>query len=306
MVYRVTLVAAVLLVFAGSIAAKKRLGEPFRPEYTTRWECQRIVSTTPSVTEILFALGLGDRVVGVSRFCDYPPKVREIPRVGGLFDPNLEALLKLKPDLVVLLEEQAEAMPELDKLNLETLVVNHQTIEGLIDSFRSIGRRCGKGLEGRAMAQRFRDRLDRVGAKTAGLPRPRVLFVLDRTFGRGKLTDVFAAGADGYFDKIIELAGGRNACRVRNVRNPVLSSEAIMRIDPDVIVDLARPDILDQFDQETIRADWKELSQVKAVRDGRLLVFNNAYACVPGPRMLQLVEDLARALHPDVDWEEGD
>ncbi|MBN1395189.1 MAG: ABC transporter substrate-binding protein [Pirellulales bacterium] len=306
MVYRVTLIAAIFLVFAGSILANKQFGERLRPESTPRWECRRIVSMAPGVTETLYALGLGDRVVGVTRYCDYPPEVKEKARVGGFLDPNLEAIVVLKPDLVVLLEEQAELAAVLAKLELETLVVNHQTIDGVIDSFRTIGRRCGKGSQGRQLARRFEQRLRKIRAATDGLPRPRVLFVLDRAYHTGRLTDVYVAGADEYFDAIVELAGGRNACRVRTVRNPVLSAEGIMRLDPEVIVDLARTDALEKRDPRSISADWRSLSRVKAVRDGRLLVFDKAYAGVPGPRIIQLVEDLARELHPEAEWEKVD
>ena len=306
MSYRITLIAAILLIFAGSILANKQLGDPLLPEYTPRWECRRIVSLAPSITETLYALGLGNRVVGVTRYCEYPPDVQRKTRVGGYFDPNLEAILTLKPDLVVMLEEQAESMPAMEKLKLETLVVNHKTIDGIIDSFRAIGRRCGKGPEGRRMARQFKYRLERISAKTQGLPRPRVLFVLDRTFGHGRLTDVYVAGADDFFDTIIELAGGRNACRVQSVRNPVVSSEGLLWLDPDVIVDLARPDVLEKYDRQTILADWNELPQIKAVQSGQLLIFDKSYACVPGPRLIQLVEDLARALHPEVKWEESE
>ena len=304
MAYRVTLIVAILSVFAGSILANKQLSEPLRLEYTPRWGCRRIVSMAPSITETLYALGLGDRVVGVTRYCDFPPDVQRKTRVGGYFDPNLEAILMLKPDLVIMLEEQVESMPAMDKLKLETLVVSHKTIDGIIDSFRAIGRRCGRGPEGRWMAREFKDRLERIRAKTQGLPRPRVLFVLDRTFGRGHLTDVYVAGADDFFDTIIELAGGRNACRVQGARNPVVSPEGLLWLDPDVIVDLARSDVLEKHSQQTIRADWKELAQIKAVYSGQLLIFDKGYACVPGPRLIQLVEDLARVLHPEVEWVE--
>ena len=305
MSYRVTLIVAILSVFTGSILANKQLSKPLRLEYTPRWDCRRIVSMAPSITETLYALGLGDRVVGVTRYCEYPPDVRDKARVGGYFDPNLEAILTLKPDLVIMLEEQAESMPAMDMLKLETLVVSHKTIDGIIDSFRTIGRRCDRGSEGKWMAREFKDRLERIRAKTQGLPRPRVLFVLDRTFGCGHLTDVYVAGADDYFDTIIELAGGRNACRVQSVRNPVVSPEGLLRLDPDVIVDLVRPDKLKKHGQQTIRADWKELSRIKAVYSGQLLIFEKSYACIPGPRLIQLVEDLARVLHPGVEWEES-
>ncbi len=303
MAYRLTLITAIVLVFAGGIWAKRRLGVPPRPEYVPRWQCRRIVSMAPSITETLFALGAGDRLVGVSKFCEYPPEVRELPRVGGYFDPNLEAVLMLKPDLVIMLEEQAESLPSLEELDLQTLMVNHQTIDGIIDSFRSIGRRCEVGEEGRWMARQYRRRLERIRAITQRLPRPSVLFVLGRNHHGGRLEDVFVAGADDYFDTIMELAGGRNACRVQSVRNPVVSQEGIIWLDPQVIVDLVRTADLEKDGRRAIVERWrKELPRVRAVEDDRVLIFDQQFARVPGPRFIQLLETLARELHPQADW----
>src|SRR3990172_5373816 len=206
MVYRATLIAAIVLVFSASLLAHKRIEDPMRPEATPFWQCRRIVSMSPSITETLYALGLGDHVVGGTRYCEYPPEVKDKVQIGGYFDPNFEAILALKPDLVVMLEEHEQSLPGFEKLKLETLVVSHQTIEGIIESFRTIGRVCGKGPEGRRMAYDYENRLGRIHDKTRLLPRPRVLFALDRTFGRGHLVDVYIVGADGYFDRIIELA----------------------------------------------------------------------------------------------------
>ncbi len=292
--------AAIVLVFAATLLAHKRIDATTRPKAMPLWQCRRIVSMSPSITETLYALGLGDRVVGVTRYCQYPPEVKDKVRIGGYYDPNFEAIVALKPDLVVMLEEQEQSLPGFEKLNLETLVVCHKTVEGIIDSFRTIGRACGKGPEGRRMARDYENRLKRIHDKMQGAPRPRVLMALDRTFGRGHLADVYITGADGYFDKIIELAGGQNVYRQRGVRNPVVSPEGIMGLNPDVIIDLVRKDVLEQFDRQTILADWNELRQVEAVKNHRVLIFDQDYAWVPGPRFVRMVEDLARALHPEV------
>lgn len=302
MVHRITLIAAILLAFSASILAHRRLDDPMRPEIMPLWQCRRIVSMAPSITETLYALGLGDRVVGVTRYCEYPPEVKDKPRVGGYYDPNFEAIVALQPDLVVMLEKHEQSLPGLEKLKLETLVVSHKTIEGIIESFRTIGRVCGKGVEGRRMAYDYQNRLRRIRDKTEHLPRPRVLFALDRTMGRGHLADVYVVGADDYFDRIIELAGGENVYRGQGVRYPVVSSEGILWLNPDVIVDLAPKQVLEQTDRQTLVSDWDELGQVEAVKKHRVLVFDQDYASIPGPRFLRLVEDLARVLHPEVDW----
>jgi iron complex transport system substrate-binding protein len=303
MVYRAILVAAIVLVFSASLLARKRIEDPMRPEYLPLWQCRRIVSMSPSITETLYALGLGDRVVGVTRYCTYPPDVKNKAKIGGYFDPNFEAIVALKPDLVVMLEEQEQSLPGFEKLKLETLVVCHKTVDGIIDSFRKIGQVCGKGPEGRRMAHSYEERLGRIQETMQRLPRPRVLLVLNRTIGCGHLVDVFVAGVDGYFDRIIELAGGQNVYCERGVRNPVVSPEGILRLNPDVIIDLVSPVQKENHSQSAILADWEELRQLKAVKDHRVLVFSEDYDSVPGPRFIHLVEDLARALHPEMTWD---
>ena len=105
---------------------------------------------------------------------------------------------------------------------------------------------------------------------------------------------------DDYFDRIIELAGGQNVYRERGVRNPVVSAEGISWLNPDVIIDVVRKEVLEHVDRQAIVADWNELGQVEAVRKHRVLVFDQDYATVPGPRFIDLVEDLTRVLHPEV------
>ncbi len=305
MICRITLVAAIVAAFAVSLAAQRQLELPLRPESTPFWRCERIVSTAPSITETLYALGLGDRVVGVTRFCEFPPEVKHKPQIGGYYDPNFEAIVALRPDLVIMLEEQAEAVPAFAKLKLETLVILHKTIAGVIDSFRTIGRVCGRGPEGRQMAAEFERRLAVVEKKTKDLPRPRVLGVLDRTFGNGKLADVYVVGDDSYLDTMIQLAGGQNAYQQRGIRYPTVSTEGLLSLNPDVIVDLVPKTGLEQLSRDKLVADWNQLHQVAAVRNRRVLVFDQTYACVPGPRFLQFVEALARALHPEVDWDDS-
>jgi iron complex transport system substrate-binding protein len=306
MIYRLTLLSAIVLVFATSLLLQRRIDEPLRPEVVPFWQCRRIVSMAPSITETLYALGLGDRIVGVTRDCKYPPEAQDKVQIGGYYDPNFEAILALKPDLVIMLEEHEQSLLGFEKLKLETLVVSHQTIDGVIESFRTIGRVCGKGPEGRRMAHQFDNRIRRIQEKTRSLPRPRVLMALDRTFGCGHLADVYVVGSDAYFDRIIELAGGQNVYTERGVRYPVVSPEGMLWLNPDVIVDLVPKSVLKQTDRETIIADWNELGDVAAVKNHRVLVFDQDYAVVPGPRILRLVEDLARALHPEVDWDSPD
>jgi iron complex transport system substrate-binding protein len=303
MIYKVGLPAIIVLAFAASYWGQKQLDAFEHVEIPPVSQCRRIVSMAPSITETLYALGLGDRVVGVTRYCAYPPEVKEKARVGGYFDPNFEAILALQPDLVILQEGHEQALPGFQKLNLRTQAVCHKNIEGIVESFRTIGRVCGCEQKGREMAENYEKRLQNIQRKTAGLARPSVLFAVDRTPVPNHLADVYIAGADGYFDRMIELAGGQNAYRER-IRFPVVSPEGILSMNPEVIIDLAPVVAMHNRDAQSIADDWNELAEVDAVKYHRVHVFDQGYACVPGPRFIQIVEDIAHILHPEIDWKE--
>ena len=264
-------------------------------------DARRIVSQAPSVTETLFALGLGDRVVGVTRYCDYPPEARGRPQTGGVHDPNFEAILALRPDLVVLAEGRSDNLQSFRKLGLPALAVEHRNVEGILESIQTIGRACGAEERAQAIVEDVRVRLDRVGQQTAGRPRPRVLLAVQRTLGTGRVEDVCIAGCDGHLGRIIELAWGQNA--YGGVAHfPVVSAEGILRMDPEVIVDLVPGLAGGGVDRKQLAADWDGLARLRAVRSGRVHVLDDDFAFKPGPRFVLLVEKLARLLHPEADW----
>ena len=162
--YRLLLLGAIVSAFAASWLAQDRLHDARRLQICPGvWQCRSIVSMAPSITETLFALGLGDRVVGVSKFSNYPPEANAIPAVGGHLDPNLEAILALKPDLVVLLEEQRESLAALEKLNLPQAPTNGgiwKRWSSIIRRFRGLSSPSG-GLDDFAGEDRKADKWPR-------------------------------------------------------------------------------------------------------------------------------------------------
>ena len=303
---KIVFAAIIVLVFAGSYVARRQIERAEAHAPRSLGGATRIVSMAPSITETLYALGLGDRVIGVSRFCRYPAEVNEKPRVGGYHDPNFEAIVALKPDLVVMLEGHEQNQPAFARLGLPTLTVRHTSVEGILESIASIGDASGTEDRAGEIVADIRRRLARIERKTASRPRPRVLFSIDRTLGAGGIEDVYIAGRDGHIDRIIELAGGRNAFDRGAARFPQVSGEGILNMNPEVIVDLVRGLSATKLDRRTVRADWNQLPQVEAVRTGRVYVIDDDYAYVPGPRFILLVEKLARLIHPEVDWSRPD
>lgn len=259
----------------------------------------KIISLAPSTTETLFALGLGGNVVGVTRYCDYPEPARSVARVGGFFDPNYEQIVALQPDLVVLLTSHRNAMRELKKMGIRTLAVPHKTIGDIHESIRAIGEACGADKAAAALLRELDDRSRRVRSTVQGRQRRRVLVCIGRDTETGKLSGMYMAGRQGFYHELIESAGGINANEDETVAYPQLSAEGVIRVNPDVIVDLVSHIKPGANPPAQIIRQWDRLSPVTAVQEGRVYAIVGNHALRPGPRYVQFLEQLARLLHPE-------
>ncbi|MDD5309560.1 MAG: cobalamin-binding protein [Deltaproteobacteria bacterium] len=264
--------------------------------------CRRVVSLAPSITEMLFALGLGDRVVGTTRYCNYPAEARNKARIGGYVDPSYELIVELRPDLVLALGVHEAAIEVLGKVGIRTLTLDLGSVRDILRSIRTVGLACGVGPRAETLVASIEERLSRVRSKTARLERPRVLVSVGRDEEAGYLKDVYAAGQRSYLDEVIELAGGENAVGETVTAFPGLSAEGIITINPEVIIDiLAHGDGKKTTNVETL-GQWAAAGRTQAVRNGRVHVFEEDYATIPGPRVALLVEQFARLIHPEIDW----
>jgi iron complex transport system substrate-binding protein len=295
------LVAVIVGLFAASLAGRYRLTHgPGQGTPAPSGPPRRIVSMAPNLTEILFELGLGDRVVGVTRYCTHPPEAAERPKIGGQLDPNFEAVVSLRPDLIVMLREQAALEDSFATLRIPTLAVADNSLPEIFAAIQRIGAACGVQTRAEEIVGRMRRRVERIRQATANRSSPRVLIVIDRTQGTGHIEDAYIAGDDGYFDRLIHLAGGRNAYRGPSVAYPVVSPEGLIHLDPEVIIDFsATVGEEDQADERL--ADWQSLDRIAAVRAGRVYAVGGGGQLLPGPRTVDLLENLARCVHgPDV------
>ena len=261
---------------------------------------ERIISLAPSTTEILFALGVGEQVVGVTRYCDYPCSASSIAKVGGYVDPNYEEIVTLKPDLVVLLTSHRDAKVELEKMNVRTLTVPHEEIEDIHEAIRIIGETCGKKDEAQALVDNLTSRTQTIKQAVEGKPQPRVLVCIGRDVESGQLAGMYIAGRNGFYDEIIEMAGGVNAYRDKEVAYPKISAEGVLQLNPDVIIDLVSHIDPGKKTSEEIERQWSQLRMVTAVRKGQVHVIVGNHALRPGPRYIEFLEQMARLLHPEV------
>jgi iron complex transport system substrate-binding protein len=300
---KLILIAVFAAILGGSFLAKALLEKPDEPAAPGDRPPERIVSMSPHITETLFALGLGDRVVGVTRFCTYPPEAQTRAQVGGYLDPNYEAILALKPDVVIYPGENDEFVHKLHELGLAALGVRHNSIEEILDTITTIGRRCGVEARADRLVAEMQRRIDRVARKTAGLSRPGVMIVVERSLGVGRPENVCIAGADRFMNRMVELAGGRNCCGEDRVGFPLVSLEGIHKMNPEVILDLVAERRQGNYSKEVLLRDWQPLGQVAAVRDDRVYLVDDEYVFIPGPRLALSVEKLARLIHPELKWE---
>lgn len=263
---------------------------------------RRIVSLAPSLTETLFALGVGDRVVGVTRYCAYPPEVRDVPKVGGHLDPNFEAIVSLEPDLVVLIPSGEANAGRLRALGVPVLQVDQHDVKSLLNSVSVLARACGveeRGIRVRADIER---RLAAVAAVVEGAPRPRTVVVVGHDIGAGVVRSVWAAGPDTFYSGVLEMAGAVNAVDGGLAQYPEISREGLATIDPDVVLDVVAGVEERGLEMTEILAGWRQLSELRAVREDRFRVLEGDVMVVPGPRLPEMVRGFAVSLHPELDW----
>ncbi len=248
----------------------------------------------PSITEILFALDLGHKVVGVTNYCDYPPEAAERAPVGGFKGKSIETILSLSPDLVIGTEDGNEApiFRTLDRLNIRTLKVQPSTIEGVIETVQVVGRAAGRPEKAEELARRLERRLGAIKERVAGARRVGVLFV----YGREPLV---LAGPGTFADDMIVLAGGENVAADALIPYPRFSMETVMAKRPGVIIEGGMGS--EAVERETREAAnfWSRYPSLPAVRDGRVVVLDEDLIARPGPRIFDGIEDLARVLHPE-------
>lgn len=277
-------VAVVLSCSSGETGKKARAGGGVP---------SRIISLAPNITETLFALGLGERVVGVTDFCNYPPQARKLQRLGGYIDPNLEAMLRLRPDLVVLMEEHQRVKGFLAQNRIRSLTVDNHDVRSIMASIIKVAERCGVAKRGRTLAGSIAAEIDQEAGNRAdtGMAIPRLLLCVEReAVGSGKVGKVWAAGRGTFYDDLIRSAGAENAIGSTAPAYPMLSSEGIIHLRPDVIVELCSGP--SQLTRDQVLADWASLEMAPAVENGMVELIVGDYVSIPGPRLTLLLRDL--------------
>lgn len=262
---------------------------------------ERIVSLSPNLTHIIYALGDLDKVVGVTLYSDFPPKAKDLPSVGGWINPNYEAILALRPDLVILMKDQDTIFgANIRALGLKTLVTDsNDSVSDILKTITYLGEVLGREEEAKRLVADMKSSLDRIGRMTKGAHRKKVLLVVGRS--PGTLEDIYVIGRNNYINELIELAGGENA--VENTRLSIkITKEAVLTLDPDVIIEINH----EKFNKESeILSIWGTLSQSRAVREGQVYILPSTVILHPSQTIVEGAEVLTGVLHPELKVENG-
>jgi len=256
---------------------------PAAPEVDSPY---RIVSLAPNVTEILFSLELGDRVVGVTRFCNQPEAVGALPKVGGYIDPNVEAILALKPTHVIAVEEAKNetVLRQLESLGVRVEILDTRTLAGLKAGISQLAGTFGVIEHGKSLHASLETTMNEVDRRTSSQPHPKVLVVLGHQ-------PLVVAGKGIFVDELITAAGGRNVAAVSEQEYPVWSIEHVIEAAPDVIVEVTMGG--------EASLSWKDWQGIPAVRHGRVVsAMDPDLILRSGPRITQGLNWLAGVIHP--------
>jgi ABC-type Fe3+-hydroxamate transport system substrate-binding protein len=260
----------------------RRISVPDHPE--------RVISLSPSITETVYALGLEDRLVGDTDYCDYPPAAKKKPHVGALLNPSLERIVALKPDLVLGDAEanRRETADQLARLGIPLYGFEAHSLDDTLRSIEDMGRVMDDEKAAQALVAGLRQRIQAVERRVAAKPRPKVLFVV-------WYQPLITAGPRTFIADVIRRAGGDSVSNDLTGEWPRLGLESALKRDPDVILFPRTTAFAPDFNQFRHLTGWRDF---RAVRDGRMYFISDAINR-PGPRLVDSLEEVARILHPE-------
>jgi iron complex transport system substrate-binding protein len=248
---------------------------------------QKVVSLAPGITEIVFALGQGGKLVGVTKFCDYPAAARKISKIGGFLDINVEALVALAPDIVLTYPEHAEKL-KFVKGRAKIVTVQHGRLADLLQSILDIGRALRSEGEARKLVASIQKEMRSVAARVGSHEKARTLMIAGRS--AGELKNMYVIGKKDFINDLLEIAGGVNAYD-GGVDYPNLSLESVIYLNPQFIFEMSSH--YEGIADEKIFDLWRPYRMIPAVIRGQVRIIKDSFWLRPGPRVGRIAEALA-------------
>lgn len=267
------------------------------PSASAESRCARIISLAPSVTEVVYALGLGPQVIGVTRFCRYPPEAQAVPKVGGFYDLSIEEIARQKPTQVFALRESGAAVEGLRRLGIPVLELDHSNVAGIKESLTRVATTCGVESVAEKMLARLGEQEDEIRTRCNGgknADPTRVMVVVGRTREGSLDSGVYISGRDGFYSDVLKLVGATNVHTQATIAIPSLSSEGIRSLAPDAILEVINID--DRLNRAQRMFFWDRYRTVPAVQNKKVFLVDDDFASIPGPRYILLAQNLSSLL----------
>jgi iron complex transport system substrate-binding protein len=263
----------------------------------------RIICAAPSVTEFVYALGLGHRVIGVSDFSTFPPEAREKSRVGGLINPNREKFVALQPDLLILQGKNDSIARLCEEHKIRFLAIEINSVDDIWKAIRLIGQELDVSEEADRLVNQMQSELHSVTKVTIHRPTRKVFLTLGHT--PGDLTGLMTAGPKTFIHELVSLSGGENVFHDATGMYPQISKESLIKRQPEVIIE-AIPGGIGADKLRLLKKDWDQLPMIPAVQAGRIHFLTEDFLLIPGTRIAQTVQRFAQIIHPEAFGEQDD
>jgi iron complex transport system substrate-binding protein len=258
----------------------------------------RIISTSPSITETLFALGLGDRVVGVTDFCEYPSEACQLPSIGGMTNPHMEALVSLRPDLVLHLSHSAKMARYTKALGIHSMGIKMDTLDDILNAIQLLGSTFGIKENSEQLLKKLTTGINFYKKKLKDIQPKETLLLLGDSSDPSR--DLYATGPKTFLHELLEISGGKNILHDSMAKYPRLTKEYVVEKSPEVIIEAApKSQLTPEQIQERLKG-WNRFSSIRAVKTGQVHYIGADYILIPGPRLVSILEQFSQVLHPKI------
>ena len=259
---------------------------------------KRIISTSPSITETLFELGLKDRVVAVTDFCKYPLEACQLPSIGGMINPNMETVVSLNPDLIIHSSGNQKIASNAKSLGISTLEVDMGNLKEIFATIKKLGTALNSQEQAKDLLLHLNEGIGFYQERLQGLPKKEVLLLLGDSSDPSR--DLYAVGPGTFLNELLELSGGNNIIRNSPARYPKLSKEYIIEKSPEIIIEAGPKSNLPQKEIDLRIQEWHRFPTIKAVKNKQIYFIGADYILIPGPRILKIIDRFSKAIHPEI------
>ena len=259
---------------------------------------KRIISTSPSITETLFELGLKDRVVAVTDFCKYPLEACQLPSIGGMINPNMETVVSLNPDLIIHSSGNQKIASNAKSLGITTLEVDMGNLKEIFATIKKLGTALNCQEQAKDLLLHLNEGIGFYQERLQGLPKKEVLLLLGDSSDPSR--DLYAVGPGTFLNELLELSGGNNIIRNSPARYPKLSKEYIIEKSPEIIIEAGPKSNLPQKEIDLRIQEWHRFPTIKAVKNKQIYFIGADYILIPGPRILKIIDRFSKAIHPEI------